>query len=270
MTGMDKDPFERLSQIATPEPDPAKIDAVAAMSARAFSAELARAPESRKGGGGFAGWIRSTNWLMPASAMAFAALAAVVVVPLMGRPDLLPSMQEPAPAPASVPSETALSREPAAVADAEAELEAQAGPAPEGPVRMGAAPAPGSQNLPLDLRDDAVTQSFSFGDTEIMVRSVDDDVALYLMDGMIERQFDRRVKEPSETIIVTDAFRQDSGLSDVPVLLVQSGPEGGRQQWDAFVDSGAGYVLSGALSLEIHDATDRDEVVARLKDVERR
>src|SRR5690606_4013888 len=49
MTGMDKDPFERLSQIATPEPDPAKIDAVAAMSARAFSAELARASASEKG-----------------------------------------------------------------------------------------------------------------------------------------------------------------------------------------------------------------------------
>lgn len=269
MTGMDKDPFERLSQIATPEPDPAKIDAAAAMSARAFSAELARAPKSRKGGGGFAGWIRSTNWLMPASAMAFAALAAVVVVPLMGRPDLSPSMQELAPAPASAPSETGLSREREVIADAEPEVE-QAVPEPDAPIRMGAAPSPGSQSLPLDLRDDAVAQTFSFGDIEIMVRSVDDDVAFYLMDGTIERQFDRRVKEPSETIIVTDAFRQDSGLSDVPVLLVQSGPKGGRQQWDAFVDSGAGYVLSGALSLEIHDATDRDEVVARLKDVERR
>jgi hypothetical protein len=207
---------------------------------------------------------------MPASAMAFVALAAVVVVPLMGRPGLLAPMPEPAPAPApaSAPSETALSRERAAVADAE--LEAQAAPASEGPVRMGAVPAPGSQNLPLDLRDDAVSRSFSFGDIEIMVRSVDDDVALYLMDGTIERQFDRRVKETSETIIVTDAFRLDSGVSDGPVLLVQSGAEGGRQQWDAFVDSGTGYALSGALSLEIHDAADRDEVVARLGDVETR
>ncbi len=258
MTGKNDDPFERLSQITAPQPDRAKIDAVTAMSVRAFSAQLAQAPEKRKSR--LRGWIKETNWLLPASAMAFTVLVAALIVPLIGgQGRVSPS-----------PSDTMLSREPTAVAEAEPPLldGEPATPAPEEGIRMGAAPSgPPGSSLPLDLRDDVAIQNFTFDDLEIVMRSAEDEVALYTLQGTVEHQFDQRFKEPSETIVLTDAFRQN--VPEGTVLFVRSGTEGGQHQWDAYIDIGAGYVVSGALSSLVHDATDRDDVLARLNNAER-
>lgn len=259
MTGKDKDPFERLSLIATPEPDPAKIEAVAAMSARAFSADFAKASKPQGKTGRFSRWIQGTGWLMPASATALTVLAAALVVPLIMQPD--PS--------GPAPSDAMLSREPAAVAGAEpsATQMEQALPERDEGVRMGAVPAPSTPaaGLPLDLRTDVAVETYSFDDIEIMVRSAPEEVGLYMLEGTIERQFDRRLKDPSETVILTDAFRHEN---DASLLFVRSGVEGGQQQWDAFIEGANGYALSGALSTQVYDAADRAEVIARLEALE--
>lgn len=254
MTGTDKDPFERLSHTATPEPDPTRIAAVAAMSARAFSADLARASGQQGRMSRFAHWLKGTHWLMPASATAVTVLVAALLVPLIMQP------QPGAPAPA----DTMLSRAPAAVADAgpSATQEREQG------TRLGAVPPPAAmaESAPLDLRADIAVETYSFDGLDIVVRSAPEDVSLYELDGAVERQIDRRAKTPSETIILTDAFRHHT---DASLLLIRSGAEGGQQQWDAFVEGAGGYVLSGALSTQIHDAADRAEVIARLEGAER-
>lgn len=255
MTGKDQDPFERLSQLAAPKPDPAKIAAVAAMSARAFAADLAQPSRPEAGASRLVQWIKGTNWLMPVSALAFAVVAAVLLVPLI----MQPNPNDPS------SSDTMLSREPA-VAEAEPSESQTDGvaPAEEEGRRLGAVPGPSApaDGLPLDLRTDVAVETYTFDDIEIMVRSAPEEVGLYLMAGSIERQFDRRFKEPSQTIVLTDAFRHPS---DAQLLLIRSGIEGGHQQWDAFVEGANGYALSGAISMQIHDAADRADVIARLE-----
>lgn len=253
MKGEEKDPFERLSRIAAPEPDPAKIEAVAAMSSRAFAINAARASEPLARTSRLVQWIGGGNWLVPASAFAFTVFVAAALIALIDRPDMAPRSS----------SDTAVSREPAAVADAPTIETEQATPPQEEGVRMGAAPSP-STGLPLDLRNDVVVRTYSFDGIEIVMRSAPEEVILSLVDGETERQFDRRFKEPSDNIILTDAFVQ-SDNSDRPVLLIRSGFEDRQQQWDAFVDNGRGYQLSGALSRLVYDAADRAEVAARLQ-----
>lgn len=252
MTGMDKDPFERLSQITTPEPDPAKVRAVAAMSARAF-ADQARSSKSIKETGWLSRWLKREAWLFPVSAMAFTLAAVALLVPLIGRPQMVAPLPDTAPPPG-----------PVADARPAGEQPGQVHPPQEEGIRMGAVP-PRSNLPPLDLRDDAVVRTYSFDGVEIVMRSAPEEVALYVVEGGSEHWFDRRFKEPGQEITLTDAFLQENPRSGTLLLLLRSGHEGMRQQWDVFVDTGEGYRLSGALTNLVHDAANRAEVIARLE-----
>lgn len=255
MTGKDKDPFERLSQIAPPDPDPQRLAAAVAMSSRAFSQGSARTSPPRAKASWFANWFRGAGWAVPASAGAFA-LVALLMVPLAGRLD----------APAPVPADRMAARE--RMVEAERPLS----PAPEAEegVRLGAAPASRRAEPPLGQHDDVTTETYEFNDIDLVIRSTPEEARLYLVEGDTERPIDRRIKEPSETVIVSDAFFHDRDDGAPALLLVRSGFDDGAQQWDAFVERETGYALSGATSLEIHDAADRAEVVARLEaDTER-
>jgi hypothetical protein len=249
MSGEDKDLFERLSQITPPEPDPKKIKAVAAVSASAF-AENSR----KKAGAAKKGWLENLlsgrGWLIPASGAVGALLVAVLAVPMIldqtGR-----NFEAPQDTPSPARSVAVRERDSAAS---------------EVGTRMGSMPQLQRQGLPLDLRDDVEVQTYDFDGLEIVSRSVPEEFGLYLAIDGIGTAFDQRAKEASEEIVLTDAFVQDGmpGESD-RTLFVRSGYDDGAQQWDAFVDSGNGFVLSGSLSMEVHDASDRAEVRARLE-----
>lgn len=250
MTGEDKDPFERLSHIAPPEPDPEKIKAVAGMSARAFAAGSKKNASAAKKGW-LATLLPARGWLIPASGIVGALLVAVVAVPMM-LDRTGPNFEAPQDMPLPAPS-VAESQQESATSD-------------EG-TRMGSMPQRQRQGMPLDLRDDAEVQTYDFDGLEIMSRSVSEEFGLYLVTNGIETAFDQRAKEQSEEIVLTDAFMRDGTPDENDrALFVRSGYDDGPQQWDAFVDSGSGFALSGSLSMEIHDASDRAEVLARLED----
>lgn len=251
MTGTQKDPFERLSQIAAPEPDPRKMTSVIAMSSRAFAQDRAQPAGTRGRPGRLTGWFAGTGWTIPASAAA-AALLAVVSIPFLGQFDMPGSGRQVS---APSPEQAADSQPPASTSLSRA-------PAPAEETRLGAAPQ-GSQ-AQLEPPGDATVGIYHFDGIDIVVRSAPEEATLSLRDGDVERPIDRRIKQPSETVIVSDAFVHGDGASSAPLLLIRSGFEDGDQQWDAFIARDGGYVLSGAVSLAIHDAADREEVEARL------
>lgn len=256
MTGTEKDPFERLAQIEVPEPDPRKLAEVTAMSSRAFARDHVQATRPRKRQSWLANRFAGTGWALPASAAAVAVLA-LVSIPLLGRFDIPGSGQE-APTPSreqvadneSPPTLPSLSR----------------GPDTDESTRQGAVPSRQGSQSPLDLRGDITIETYDFDGIDLVMRSAPEEVILSLREGDTERRIDRRLKQPSETIIVSDAFVHDTGEASAPLLLIRSGFDDGVQQWDAFIERDGGYVLSGAISLAIHDAADRAEVIARLQD----
>jgi hypothetical protein len=249
MTGEDKDPFDRLAKIAPPEPDPEKIKAVAAMSARAFEDGSRKKAEPAKKSW-LETWLPARGWLIPASGIVGALLVAVVAVPMM-QDQTGPSFEAPQDMPLPAPSI--------------AERQPESATSDEG-TRMGSMPQRQRQGMPLDLRDDAEVRTYDFDGLEIMSRSVPEEFGLYLVINQIETPFDQRAKDASEEIVLTDAFMQDGTPDEGDrALFVRSGYDDGPQQWDAFVDSGSGFALSGSLSMTVHDAGDRAEVLARLE-----
>ncbi|KAA0971965.1 hypothetical protein FPY71_02235 [Aureimonas fodinaquatilis] len=248
MTGEDKDHFERLSQLAPPEPDPEKIKATVAMSGRAFAQGTGKKAKPAK-----KGWLETLlpgrGWLIPASGLAGVLLVAAVTVPMMldqtGQSfEAARDMPMPAPSVAEGPRSSA---------------------GPGAGTRMGSMPQRQRQGLPLDMRSDAEVQTYDFDGLEILSRSVPEEFGLYLVNNGVEREFDRRAKEASEQIVLTDAFMREGATGEYSrALFVRSGYDDGPQQWDAFIDNGSGFAISGRLSVAVHDANDRADVLARL------
>lgn len=248
MSGEDKDPFDRLSQITPPEPDPKKIKAVAAMSASMFAEGSGKkANTSRKG------WLRNLLpgrvWILPASG-AFATLVAAVVALPMLLEQTKPNVEAARDMPMRAPS----------LAQGEQKSENS-----EQGTRMGSMPQTQRKGIPLDLREDAEVRTYDFDGLKILSRSVPEEFALYIVVDNIETAFDQRAKEASEEMVLTDAFLRDgtAGGGD-RTLFVRSGSDDEAQRWDAFVDSGGRFVLSESLSRQVHDASDRADVLARV------
>ena len=255
MTGTEKDPFERLSQIVVPEPDPRKLATVMAMSSRAFAQDHARATDRPKRKRWLANWFTGAGWAIPASAVAV--VLAVLSIPLLGQFDIPGFRQEShTPSNEQLADNEILSRAPSLSRGTDTN---------EG-TRRSATPARQGSQSPLPTGENVTTETYDFGGLHLVARSTPEDVILSLKEGDIERRIDRRLKEPSETIVVSDAFIHHSGEASTPLLLIRSGYDDGPQQWDAFAERDGGYVLSGAISLAIHDAADRAEVIIRLQD----
>lgn len=248
MSGEDKDPFDRLSQITPPEPDPEKIKAVAAMSANVFAEGSRKRPQAPK-----KSWLTNLlpggPWLLPASGAFATLLVAVVAVPMLFEPTG-PHLEAPRDMPMRAPS----------LARGE-----QNGAASQQGTRMGSMPQPQQQGMPIDLREDAEVRTYDFDGLKILSRSVPEEFALYLVVDDIETAFDQRTKEASEEMVLTDAFLRDGTAGGAEkTLFVRSGPDAGAQRWDAFVNKGKGFVLSESLSRQVNDASDRADVLARL------
>jgi hypothetical protein len=248
MSGEDKDPFDCLSQIMPPEPDPEKIKAVAAMSANVFAEGSRKKPQAPKKSC-LGNLLPGGPWLLPASGAFATLLVAVVAVPMLLEPTG-PHLEAPRDMPMRAPS----------LARGE-----QNGTASQQGTRMGSMPQPQRQGMPLDLREDAEVRTYDFDGLRILSRSVPEEFALYLVVGDIETTFDQRTKEASEEIVLTDAFLRDgTGSGADRTLFVRSGPDNGAQRWDAFVDNGTGFVLSESLSRQVADASDRVDVLAKV------
>lgn len=246
MSGEDKDPFDCLSQITSPEPDPEKIKAVAARSADVF-AQSSRTKPNRASKGWLGKFLPGRTWLLPASG-AFATLAvALLALPMLVKHSG-PNGETLQDIPTRPPS---LARE------------EQQGAASEQETRLGSMPQRQRPGTPLDMRDDAKTQTYDFDDLTILSRSVPNEFGLYLVVDGVETQFLRGAKAPSADIVLTDAFVRDALTGEGgKILFVKSGYLGGAQRWDAFIDNGKGFVLSDSLSQDISEAGDRIEVLA--------
>lgn len=248
MSGEDKDPFDRLSQITPPEPDPEKIKAVAAMSAIVFAESSIKKPHAST-----KSWLGNLRpgrpWLLPASGAFATLLVAVVAVPMLLE-QTGPKLEAPRDMPMHAPS----------LARGE-----QNGAASQQGTRMGSMPQQQRQGMPLDLREDAEVRTYDFDGLKILSRSVPEEFALYLVVDDIETAFDQRAKAASEEMVLTDAFLRNGTASGADrTLFVRLGFDDGAQRWDAFVGSGGRFVLSESLSRQVHDASDRADVLARV------
>src|SRR5690606_15004620 len=88
-----------------PEPDPARIAAVASMSARAFAENVGKRPARPQKSGWLADLFSGTRWLVPASATVGAVVVGILVVPMALDgldPDGVAPQAMPEPAPSSV------------------------------------------------------------------------------------------------------------------------------------------------------------------------
>ena len=246
MTQKDQDPFERLSRLDTPQPDPARQAAAVAASTRLFAQEEARAAAPGKARPPrFASWLAGAYWLRPASAIGLAAIAALVVVPLVRPPEVMPP------------------------ADAMAEMEV---PVPPEPIadgfsqRMGAVPRPMASPTTLSRGGETDIERYDFGGVTLALRTGPQEVALYLVVDGAERQIALFPRNGAETLTLSDAFWHTATDETVPILLVRSGFIGADQHWDVFTAAGEGYRHADTLSLAIRDAPDRAAAIARLEE----
>lgn len=250
MSGEDKDPFDRLSQITPPAPDPERIKAVAARSADVF-AKRSRKKSSRATKGWLGNLLPGGTWLLPASGAFATLVVGLVAVPMLLKPTgpNVETVQDiPMRAPPLAPGE-------------------QQGSVSEQGTRMGSMPQRQRPGIPIDLREDAEVQTYDFDGLTIRSRSVPNEFRLSLVVDGIETQFQRGAKDESEEIVLTDAFlRDDATGQGTRILFVRSGYDDGAQRWDAFIDNGKGFVLSDRLSRDVHQASDRAEVLARINE----
>lgn len=227
MTTRSPDPLDLLRQLPAPEPDPARMRATIAAARARFTDGTANRPARRR-----RGWL---IWLVP-GATALAALALVVVlVPQTGSPPL--AENDPA------------REEPTLAGD---------GAAPSGPV-MGARPPQAPAQTGTELLAPAQTRGFD--GFQIAVHDQDGAVSLsFLRDGTAT-PFDRRSLDPDMGFELLDAFLTTSGQGEL--LLLQS-RMGEAVNWDVFTIGSDGIRLSGALSMQVHDAPDRATAARRL------
>ena len=266
MNRPDRDPFELLPGLIDPEPDPGVMRATIAASREAF---LRRQQGGRTVGPGWherlADWLRSRrNWMAPVAAGAFAAALAVAILPgpLMTpeRPDAVGDGEQVADLPApAVPPDTALSRG----RDADSEAVAEPLPAPTGPIRMGAQPAPDAPPPDRDLADLSPMQIVhGDGDLRLGYRFVADRLDLFLLDEAAGgRQIDSIPVPPGASGRPGEAFilRRDGA----EILVVQT-ELGDDTAWHAYEVTDGSIGRNEALSARIADASDRREVEARL------
>lgn len=221
------DPLDLLRRLPAPEPDPARMRATITAARARFTEGAPSRPAPRR-----RGWL---IWLIP-GATALAALALVVVlVPQTGSPRLAgndPTQEEPA-----------LARD---------------GAAPSGPI-MGARPPQAAARSGTTVL--APARVHDFDGFQIGVHDQDGAVSLsFLRDGTAT-PFDRRSLDPGTGFELLDAFLTMSAQGEL--LLLQSSI-GDTTNWDVFTVAPGGIRLSGALSMQVHDAPDRAAAARRL------
>lgn len=131
---------------------------------------------------------------------------------------------------------------------------------PTGPVRTDMVLSRQGRPPSLDMLVDL--EPFTSGSLTLGVRNLDDRYALYHVNERgIEQELLEGRKTGSDTASITDAVLTTWNGQDV--LAIRSG-FGATQRWEAFVGDGFGYNLSAALSHQIWDAANADEVAQRL------
>ncbi len=120
-------------------------------------------------------------------------------------------------------------------------------------VRTGPGPAASSA---------AVSARYSFDGFDLLLREPPGQLVLsFAQDGQ-DQPFSVLVAEDGVDFRVLDAFILPRAVQD-PLLLVRS-EYGGFTNWNAYEMGQGAITLSGRLSLLIHDAADREDLVARL------
>ncbi|MCX8996046.1 hypothetical protein NOF55_02915 [Rhizobiaceae bacterium BDR2-2] len=217
-------------------------------STEAFAQYIARpGPENRPGA-----WARLRLWLrdhanrlVPVAAGACAVAIGVIVA--------MPMLRSPLPSTAEAPTTVSRQRAP----DIADEQSAQPG------TRMGIRPAPVPMPRTVDPQSQPVLERYSFGDFELGVINTPDTVAIYLLEGNLQRQLEITRKDAGVTGAITDAFTYQPG-SEAPQLLLIRFRLGEDEGWKVFARSGAGYAFSSEMTAIAENAPDRAEAERRL------
>lgn len=235
MSARPSDPFDLLQQVPLREPDPARLEADAARA----RAEFLDAGAQQKRGWDWPAFLR--GWRPRFAIPLGTGLVAGIVMGLwLALPGAGPDM-----GPDTGPDGQRLADE---------------SPASPGN-RLGARSGPGPEAGSAE-----VSARYSFDGFDLLLREPPGQLVLsFAQDGQ-DLPFSTYVAEDGVEFRVLDAFIQPRAEQD-PLLLVQS-DYGGFTNWNAYEMGLGAITLSGRLSLLIHDAASREDLIARLAGTE--